>query len=101
MALPKVTQDTWNTLEPAMHNFQPKTKELAYLVVVKGIEVSLVAKEQGLSRQTVYEAVWRFASILEQSEETKLVPVFEWLPEDMAKEVRKMAEPFKKKINRT
>lgn len=97
MALPKVSLETWKSLEPALKNLQPKTKEFVFKVVVIGKDVSQVAKEEGLSRQTVYEAVWKFATVLEKSRSEKLVPVYVWLPEDLAEQVKKMAEPYQKK----
>ncbi|KOA68707.1 TrfB-related DNA-binding protein [Pantoea sp. CFSAN033090] len=97
MALPKVSLETWKSLEPALKNLHPKTKEFVFNVVVNGKEVSQVAKEEGIGRQTVYEAVWKFASILEKSQSEKLVPVFVWLPEELADQVKKMAEPYQKK----
>lgn len=97
MALPKVSLETWKSLEPALKKLQPKTKEFVFNVVVNGKDVSQVAKEEGLSRQTVYEAVWKFATILEKSRSEKLVPVYVWLPEDLAEQVKKMAEPYQKK----
>ena len=60
MALPKVSLETWKSLESALKNMQPKTKEFVFDVVVNGKDVSQIAKEEGLSRQTIYEAVWKF-----------------------------------------
>ncbi|UTI09397.1 TrfB-related DNA-binding protein [Enterobacter hormaechei] len=97
MALPKVSLETWKSLESALKNMQPKTKDFVYDVVVNGKDVSQIAKEEGLSRQTIYEAVWKFATILEKSQREKLVPVYVWLPEDLAEKVKKMAEPYQKK----
>ncbi|EAV0136601.1 hypothetical protein D2B47_23625 [Salmonella enterica] len=97
MALPKVSLETWKSLESALKNMQPKTKEFVFDVVVNGKDVSQIAKEEGLSRQTIYEAVWKFATILEKSQREKLVPVYVWLPEDLAERVKKMAEPYQKK----
>lgn len=94
MSLPIVNQEMWSTLEPALNNYSLKTKMLAYSVLVEGQAVSKVARDNDLSRQTVYEAVWRFATALENHQATKLVPVYVWLPEDVAKEVRAMSEKY-------
>lgn len=98
MSLPKITKETWDSLEPALHSFTPKTKALAYSVLVEQNQVSKVARDNNLSRQTVYEAVWRFAAVYEKYNETKLVPVYVWLPEDEAKAVMRMAESYMQTI---
>ena len=99
MAVERISPEEWQRIAPALRTCSQVTIDMAYAVLVDGRKQVDVAKEFDRSKQTVNAAIRRvtaiFNEVIPEDEQLEFVQV--WLPPELAKQVKEMAEPYQNK----
>lgn len=87
----RFSKEEWEAYLPCLRTYNDSTKQYAFMVLVEGRSVVDVAREVGVSKQTVHIAVKRVIKRLEYNNAPLLVPVLLWMPADEVERLQNIA----------